>query len=177
MISPLIMNIFGTFLQIFHLLNRYESSEKSIKKSSMKCISFIIRVKGCEIMNKLDIYKMILEIISEKNPKDFQELLDNAQHYQIVKNYIASENPNQFLIKDMQDSVISMVNDGLISGIISPLKYVTLIKINGLTIQGFQYLKKLQEDDVEQQIKAILKTNDQPMEPKNLTKALASLIF
>ncbi|GEO65092.1 hypothetical protein [Companilactobacillus nantensis] len=128
-------------------------------------------------MNKLDIYKMILEIISEKNPKDFQELLDDTQKYQIVKDYIASDNPNQFLIQDIQDSVISMINDGLISGIISPLKYVTLIKINGLTIEGFQYLKKLKEDDVEQQVKAILQTNDQPMNSKTLTQALASLIF
>lgn len=128
-------------------------------------------------MNKLDIYKMILEIISEKNPKDFQELLDDTQKYQIVKDYIASDNPNQFLIQDIQDSVIGMINDGLISGIISPLKYVTLIKINGLTIDGFQYLKKLKEDDVEQQVKAILQTNDQPMNSKTLTQALASLIF
>ncbi|CAJ1181278.1 hypothetical protein CPR19088_GLDEOEPO_01495 [Companilactobacillus paralimentarius] len=128
-------------------------------------------------MNKLDIYKMILEIISEKNPNDFQELLDDTQKYQIVKDYIASDNPNQFLIQDIQDSVIGMINDGLISGIISPLKYVTLIKINGLTIEGFQYLKKLKEDDVEQQVKAILQTNDQPMNSKTLTQALASLIF
>lgn len=128
-------------------------------------------------MNKFDIYKMILEIISEKNPKDFQELLDDSQHYQIVKNYIASDNANQFLIEDMQEAVISMINDDLIAGMISPLKYVTLIKINGLTIQGFQYLKKLKEADTEQQVKAILQSNDQPMNPKTLTKALSLLIF
>ncbi|MFC6177546.1 hypothetical protein ACFQAV_11910 [Companilactobacillus huachuanensis] len=128
-------------------------------------------------MNKFDIYKMILEIISEKNPKDFQELLDDTQKYQIVKNYIASDNPNQFLIQDLQDYVTSMINDGLIAGTISPLKYVTLIKINGLTIQGFQYLKKIQEEDAEQQVKTILNSNNQPMNSKSLTKALSSLIF
>lgn len=171
------MRVFRPFVQTFHLLVIYKLSKKMILNKFLKRISFIIKLKGCEIMNKLDIYKMILEIISEKNPKDFQELLDDTQKYQIVKDYIASDNPNQFLIQDIQDSVISMINDGLISGIISPLKYVTLIKINGLTIEGFQYLKKLKEDDVEQQVKAILQTNDQPMNSKTLTQALASLIF
>lgn len=171
------MNVFGPFVQIFQPLILYKSSKIPILNIFLKRFSFIIKLKGREIMNKLDIYKMILEIISEKNPKDFQELLDDAQKYQQVKDYIASDNPNQFLIQDIQDSVIGMVNDGLIAGIISPLKYVTLIKINGLTIEGFQYLKKLKEDDVEQQIKAILQTNDQPMNSKTLTQALASLIF
>ncbi len=143
----------------------------------LKSFSFIINLKGRESMNKFDIYKMILEIISEKNPKDFQELLDDTQKYQIVKNYIASDNPNQFLIQDLQDYVTSMINDGLIAGTISPLKYVTLIKINGLTIQGFQYLKKIQEEDAEQQVKTILNSNNQPMNSKSLTKALSSLIF
>ncbi|WP_119325940.1 hypothetical protein [Companilactobacillus musae] len=128
-------------------------------------------------MTSFDIYKMILEIISEKNPKDFQELLDASQSYQIVKDYIASDNPNQFLIDDMQNSTISMINDGLVSGIISPLKYVTLIKLNGLTIEGFQYLKKLREKNIEQQVKNILENDGLVMNPKTLTKALSELIF
>jgi hypothetical protein len=103
----------------------------------------IIFYKGCDRMNYFDMYKMILEIIAEQNPKDFQELLDDSQKYPLVKEYIASDNNNQILIRNMQDTTISMINDGLISGIISPLKYVTLIKLNGLTISGFQYLKKL----------------------------------
>lgn len=128
-------------------------------------------------MNKFDIYKMILEIISEKNPQDFQALLDKAQSYQIVKDYIASDNPNQFLIQDLQTDVVNMIDDGLISGTVNPLKYVTLIKINGLTIEGFQYLKKLKEADVEKQVKTILQTNGQTMNSKTLTQALSSLIF
>jgi len=128
-------------------------------------------------INKFDIYKMILEIISEKNPQDFQALLDKAQSYQIVKDYIASDNPNQFLIQDLQTDVVNMIDDGLISGTVNPLKYVTLIKINGLTIEGFQYLKKLKEADVEKQVKTILQTNGQTMNSKTLTQALSSLIF
>ena len=120
---------------------------------------------------------MILEIISEKNPQDFQALLDKAQSYQIVKDYIASDNPNQFLIQDLQTDVVNMIDDGLISGTVNPLKYVTLIKINGLTIEGFQYLKKLKEADVEKQVKTILQTNGQTMNSKTLTQALSSLIF
>lgn len=128
-------------------------------------------------MNKFELYKMILEIIADKNPKDFQELLDDSQRYQSIKNYIASDNVNQFLIDDMQTTTISMINDGLISGIISPLKYVTLIKFNGLTIAGFQYLKKLREEDSEQQIKTILKTDDLNTTPETLTKAISKLVF
>lgn len=128
-------------------------------------------------MNKFELYKMILEIIADKNPKDFQELLDDSQRYQSIKNYIASDNVNQFLIDDMQTTTISMINDGLISGIISPLKYVTLIKFNGLTISGFQYLKKLREEDSEQQIKTILKTDDLNTTPETLTKAISKLVF
>lgn len=171
------MNVYRRFVQIFRHKNLYVSSKKFILKGVLKSFSFIIDMKGRETMNKFDIYKMILEIISEKNPKDFQELLDDTQKYQIVKDYIASDNPNQFLIQDLQDYVISMINDGLIAGIISPLKYVTLIKINGLTIEGFQYLKKMKEDDVEKEVKAILDSNNQPVNPKTLTSALSSLIF
>jgi len=171
------MNVYQRFVQIFRRNILYVSSKKFILNWVLKSFSFIIDMKGRESMNKFNIYKMILEIISEKNPKDFQELLDDAQKYQIVKDYIASDNPNQFLIQDLQDYVISMVNDGLIAGIISPLKYVTLIKINGLTIEGFQYLKKMKEDDVEKEVKAILDSNNQPVNPKTLTSALSSLIF
>jgi len=128
-------------------------------------------------MDYLDMYKMILEIIAQKDPKDFQEILDDSQHYQIVKNYIASEEPNQFLIQNMENTTIGLINDGLISGIISPLKYVTLIKINGLTISGFQYLKKLQKEDTANEIKAILKSNNQAITPETLTKALSQLVF
>lgn len=128
-------------------------------------------------MDYLDMYKMILEIIAQKNPKDFQEILDDSQRYQIVKDYIASEEPNQFLIQNMENTTLSLINDSLISGIISPLKYVTLIKINGLTISGFQYLKKLQEEDTANQIKAILKNNKQTITPESLTKALSQLVF
>ncbi len=128
-------------------------------------------------MNSFDMYKMILEIISEKNPKDFQELLDASQKYKLVKEYLLSDNNNQILIRDLQDTTISMINDGLISGIISPLKYVTLIKFNGLTISGFQYLKKLKEESTENQIKVILKNDGLSMTPKTLTKALAQIIF
>jgi len=128
-------------------------------------------------MNSFDMYKMILEIISEKNPKDFQELLDASQKYKLVKEYLLSDNNNQILIRDLQDTTISMINDGLISGIISPLKYVTLIKFNGLTISGFQYLKKLKEESTEDQIKTLLKNDGLSMTPKTLTKALAQIIF
>jgi len=128
-------------------------------------------------MNSFDMYKMILEIISEKNPRDFQELLDASQKYKLVKEYLISDNNNQILIRDLQDTTISMINDGLISGIISPLKYVTLIKFNGLTVSGFQYLKKLKEESTENQIKAILKNDGLSMTPKTLTKALAQIIF
>lgn len=128
-------------------------------------------------MNKFDIYKMILEIIADKNPQDFQELLDDAQHYQFVKDYIASDNVNQFLIDDIQSTTLSLINDGLISGIVSPLKYVTLIKFNGLTIAGFQYLKKLRETDTRNQIKTILEENGQVLTPQTLTKAISKLVF
>lgn len=128
-------------------------------------------------MNYLDMYKIILEIIAQKNPKDFQEILDESKHYQIVKDYLASESPNQFLIQNMENTLLSLINSGLVSGIISPLKYVTLIKVNGLTISGFQYLKKLQEKDAINEIKAILKSNNQAITPETLTKALSQLVF
>jgi len=128
-------------------------------------------------MNCLDMYKIILEIIAQKNPKDFQEILDESKHYQIVKDYLASESPNQFLIQNMENTLLSLINSGLVSGIISPLKYVTLIKVNGLTISGFQYLKKLQEKDAINEIKAILKSNNQAITPETLTKALSQLVF
>lgn len=134
-------------------------------------------MKGCEKMNNFDMYKMILEIIAEKNPQDFQELLDQSQHYQAIKDYIASDNPNQFLIQSMQNMVIGMINDGLISGIISPLKYVTLIKINGLTITGFQYLKQLKQTDTKKQIEEILGNDGSMITSQSLTKALSQLIF
>ncbi|KRL46015.1 hypothetical protein FD29_GL001778 [Companilactobacillus mindensis DSM 14500] len=134
-------------------------------------------MKGCEEMNKFDIYKMVLEIIADKNPKDFQELLDDAQRYQLVKDYIASDNVNQFLIDDIQETTLSLINDGLISGIVSPLKYVTLIKFNGLTIAGFQYLKKLREEDTKNQVKKILEENGQMSTPQTLTKAISKLVF
>ncbi|MQS75594.1 hypothetical protein [Companilactobacillus halodurans] len=128
-------------------------------------------------MNKFDIYKMILEIMAEDNPKDFQELLDKAQKYQIVKDYIASDNANQFLIQDMQDTTISMINDNLISGIISPLKYVTLIKLNGLTIEGFQYLKKIKDKETKEQVQQLMQKDGLSMNPKTLTQVLSRLIF
>ncbi|GEO48103.1 hypothetical protein [Companilactobacillus kimchii] len=128
-------------------------------------------------MNYFDMYKMILEIIAEQNPKDFQELLDDSQKYPLIKEYIASDNNNQILIRDMQDTTISMINDGLISGIISPLKYVTLIKLNGLTISGFQYLKKLKNDLNKNEINNLLKQNGLPLTPSNLTKTISKLIF
>lgn len=134
-------------------------------------------MKGCEKMNKFDIYKMILEIMAEDNPKDFQELLDKAQKYQIVKDYIASDNANQFLIQDMQDTTISMINDNLISGIISPLKYVTLIKLNGLTIEGFQYLKKIKDKETKEQVQQLMQKDGLSMNPKTLTQVLSRLIF
>jgi hypothetical protein len=120
---------------------------------------------------------MVLEIIADKNPKDFQELLDDAQRYQLVKDYIASDNVNQFLIDDIQETTLSLINDGLISGIVSPLKYVTLIKFNGLTIAGFQYLKKLREEDTKNQVKKILEENGQMSTPQTLTKAISKLVF
>lgn len=128
-------------------------------------------------MNDFDMYKLILEVIADKNPQDFQELLDEAQHYQAVKDYIASDAPNQFLIQDLQSMTISLINDGLISGIISPLKYVTLLKLNGLTVKGFRYLKKIREDDAKQQIDAILKSDNLTTSSKTLTQALSKLIF
>lgn len=128
-------------------------------------------------MNYFDMYKMILEIIAEQNPKDFQELLDDSQQYPLVKEYIAGDNNNQILIRDMQDTTISMINDGLISGIISPLKYVTLIKLSGLTISGFQYLKKLKNDLNRNEINNLLKQNDLPLTPSNLTKMISKIIF
>ncbi|GEO58202.1 hypothetical protein [Companilactobacillus bobalius] len=128
-------------------------------------------------MNYFDMYKMILEIIAEQNPKDFQELLDDSQKYPLIKGYIASDNNNQILIRDMQDTTISMINDGLISGIISPLKYVTLIKLNGLTISGFQYLKRLKNDLNKNEINTLLKQSDLPLTPSNLTKMISKIIF
>lgn len=128
-------------------------------------------------MNYFDMYKMILEIIAEQNPKDFQELLDDSQKYPLVKEYIASDNNNQILIRNMQDTTISMINDGLISGIISPLKYVTLIKLNGLTISGFQYLKKLKNDLNKNEINSLLKQNGLSLTPSNLTKIISEVIF
>lgn len=128
-------------------------------------------------MNYFDMYKMILEIIAEQNPKDFQELLDDSQKYPLVKEYIASDNNNQILIRNMQDTTISMINDGLISGIISPFKYVTLIKLNGLTISGFQYLKKLKNDLNKNEISSLLKQNGLSLTPSNLTKMISKVIF
>ncbi|CAJ2232067.1 hypothetical protein CPBBRM18_IMEEAPEM_00867 [Companilactobacillus paralimentarius] len=128
-------------------------------------------------MNYFDMYKMILEIIAEQNPKDFQELLDDSQKYPLVKEYIASDNNNQILIRNMQNTTISMINDGLISGIISPLKYVTLIKLNGLTISGFQYLKKLKNDLNKNEINSLLKQNGLSLTPSNLTKMISKVIF
>jgi len=128
-------------------------------------------------MDYLDMYQMILEIISNKNPKDLQELLDYSQKYPLVKEYIRSDNNNQILIRDIQDTTISLINDGLISGVISPLKFVTLIKLNGLTILGFQYLKKLKESATKQQIKNTLKERNLTMTPQALTKMLSQLIF
>lgn len=122
-------------------------------------------------------YKMILEILAEKNPQDFQELLDDSQRYQTVKDYIASDNINQFLIQDMQKMTIQMINDGLISGIISPLKYVTLIKLNGLTILGFQYLKKLRQRNIKSKLEDILKEKSTPITAESLTKVLSELVF
>ncbi|PMD70685.1 hypothetical protein [Companilactobacillus nuruki] len=128
-------------------------------------------------MNNFDMYKMILEILAEKNPQDFQELLDDSQRYQTVKDYIASDNINQFLIQDMQKMTIQMINDGLISGIISPLKYVTLIKLNGLTILGFQYLKKLRQRNIKSKLEDILKEKSTPITAESLTKVLSELVF
>lgn len=122
-------------------------------------------------------YKMILEIIAEKNPGDFQAVLDAAQKYPKVKEYIQSDNSNQILINDMQNTLTSMMDDGLITGVVSPMKYVTLIKINGLTILGFQYLKKLKEETAIRQIKTVLENNGQNMTPATLTSALSEIIF
>lgn len=134
-------------------------------------------MKGCEKMDKLAIYKMILEIISQDNPQDFQALLDDSRKYQSVKNFIASDEPNLFLIQDMQESVINMIEAGLISGQVNPMKYVTLITLNGLTVEGFQYLKKLREEETEKKIKAIIKSNNQALNAQTVTEALSSLIF
>lgn len=128
-------------------------------------------------MDKLAIYKMILEIISQDNPQDFQALLDDSRKYQSVKNFIASDEPNLFLIQDMQESVINMIEAGLISGQVNPMKYVTLITLNGLTVEGFQYLKKLREEETEKKIKAIIKSNNQALNAQTVTEALSSLIF
>lgn len=128
-------------------------------------------------MNDFEMYKMILEIIADKNPKDLQALLDESQHYQIVKDYIASDKPNSFLIQNIQEMALNMINDDLISATISPLKYVTLIKFNGLTVLGFQYLKKLKEQDTKQQIESILNQEGHVMSAKNLTEILSKLIF
>ncbi|MFH5812301.1 hypothetical protein [Companilactobacillus sp. FL22-1] len=128
-------------------------------------------------MDKLAIYKMILEIISQDNPQDFQALLDDSRKYQSVKNFIASDEPNLFLIQDMQESVINMIEAGLISGQVNPMKYVTLITLNGLTAEGFQYLKKLREEETEKKIKAIIKSNNQALNAQTVTEALSSLIF
>lgn len=128
-------------------------------------------------MDKLAIYKMILEIISQDNPQDFQALLDDSRKYQSVKNFIASDEPDLFLIQDMQESVINMIEAGLISGQVNPMKYVTLITLNGLTVEGFQYLKKLREEETEKKIKAIIKSNNQALNAQTVTEALSSLIF
>lgn len=122
-------------------------------------------------------YKLILEIISEKNPKDFQELLDDSQHYSQVKDYIASDNNNQFLISDMQNTLLEMINNNLVSGTVSPLKYVTLIKLNGLTIAGFQYLKRLKYTDSKKEIESLMKQSNLPMTTESLTKILSKIIF
>ncbi len=122
-------------------------------------------------------YKMILEIMAEKNPKDFQELLDDSRSYQKVKDYIASDNNNQILIRDMQNTLVSMVDDNIVSGVVSPLKYVTLIKLNGLTIAGFQYLKKLQDQAIKEEINDLLKQENLALSPKSLSKVLSKIVF
>ncbi|WP_334351832.1 hypothetical protein [Companilactobacillus sp. HBUAS56257] len=128
-------------------------------------------------MNYFDMYKMILEIMAEKNPKDFQELLDDSRSYQKVKDYIASDNNNQILIRDMQNTLVSMVDDNIVSGVVSPLKYVTLIKLNGLTIAGFQYLKKLQDQAIKEEINDLLKQENLALSPKSLSKVLSKIVF
>ncbi len=122
-------------------------------------------------------YKMILEIMAEKNPKDFQELLDDSRSYQKVKDYIASDNNNQILIRDMQNTLVSMIDDNIVSGVVSPLKYVTLIKLNGLTIAGFQYLKKLQDQAIKEEINNLLKQENLALSPKSLSKVLSKIVF
>lgn len=122
-------------------------------------------------------YKMILEIMAEKNPKDFQELLDDSRSYQKVKDYIASDNNNQILIRDMQNTLVSMIDDNIVSGVVSPLKYVTLIKLNGLTIAGFQYLKKLQDQAIKEEINDLLKQENLALSPKSLSKVLSKIVF
>ncbi|TGD22104.1 hypothetical protein EGT49_09715 [Companilactobacillus suantsaicola] len=129
------------------------------------------------MMNYFDMYKMILEIMAEKNPKDFQELLDDSQSYQKVKDYIASDNNNQILIRDMQNTLVSMIDDNIVSGVVSPLKYVTLIKLNGLTIAGFQYLKELQNQAIKEEIDNLLKQENLAMSPKSLSKVLSKIVF
>ncbi|WP_334333584.1 hypothetical protein [Companilactobacillus sp. HBUAS59544] len=128
-------------------------------------------------MNYFDMYKMILEIMAEKNPKDFQELLDDSRSYQKVKDYIASDNNNQILIRDMQNTLVSMIDDNIVSGVVSPLKYVTLIKLNGLTIAGFQYLKKLQDQAIKEEINNLLKQENLALSPKSLSKVLSKIVF
>lgn len=128
-------------------------------------------------MNYFDMYKMILEIMAEKNPKDFQELLDDSRSYQKVKDYIASDNNNQILIRDMQNTLVSMIDDNIVSGVVSPLKYVTLIKLNGLTIAGFQYLKKLQDQAIKEEINDLLKQENLALSPKSLSKVLSKIVF
>ena len=129
------------------------------------------------MMNYFDMYKMILEIMAEKNPKDFQELLDDSRSYQKVKDYIASDNNNQILIRDMQNTLVSMIDDNIVSGVVSPLKYVTLIKLNGLTIAGFQYLKELQNQAIKGKIDDLLKQENLAMSPKSLSKILSKIVF
>lgn len=129
------------------------------------------------MMNYFDMYKMILEIMAEKNPKDFQELLDDSRSYQKVKDYIASDNNNQILIRDMQNTLVSMIDDNIVSGVVSPLKYVTLIKLNGLTIAGFQYLKELQNQAIKEEIDNLLKQENLAMSPKSLSKVLSKIVF
>lgn len=129
------------------------------------------------MMNYFDMYKMILEIMAEKNPKDFQELLDDSRSYQKVKDYIASDNNNQILIRDMQNTLVSMIDDNIVSGVVSPLKYVTLIKLNGLTIAGFQYLKELQNQAIKEEIDDLLKQENLAMSPKSLSKILSKIVF
>lgn len=129
------------------------------------------------MMNYFDMYKMILEIMAEKNPKDFQELLDDSRSYQKVKDYIASDNNNQILIRDMQNTLVSMIEDNIVSGVVSPLKYVTLIKLNGLTIAGFQYLKELQNQAIKGKIDDLLKQENLAMSPKSLSKILSKIVF